>query len=245
MKYSYAALGIIMAGLVGVVFIGIFQAVTTNNESEYYVLKEALEASMLESVDMVCYRNNKEEGCGEVIKISEQKFVENFTRRFAESITGDANEYEILFYDIIESPPKASIAIVGKTQEYTLMSDESFDLANALSGILEYKEMITLGTEGYDETYQAVETTVPSQNSQEGTLNNSELSESGESACVIDDNGTPCPFDNTQITNPEYDVEEENVTEKLKATNQLEWVQKMNNIKNRAEEIVLNELIYN
>lgn len=40
-------------------------------------------------------------------------------------------------------------------------------------------------------------------------------------------------------------AKEENVTEKLKATNQLEWVQKMNNIKNRAEEIVLNELIYN
>lgn len=35
------------------------------------------------------------------------------------------------------------------------------------------------------------------------------------------------------------------ITENLKATNQLEWVQKMNNIKNRAEEIVLNELIYN
>ena len=40
-------------------------------------------------------------------------------------------------------------------------------------------------------------------------------------------------------------AEEENVTENLKATNQLEWIQKMNNIKNRAEEIVLNELIYN
>ena len=39
-------------------------------------------------------------------------------------------------------------------------------------------------------------------------------------------------------------VKEENVYEKLKAENQLEWVQKMNNIKNRAEEIVCNEIIY-
>lgn len=36
----------------------------------------------------------------------------------------------------------------------------------------------------------------------------------------------------------------ENITEELKATNQLEWVGKMNNIKNHAEEIILNELIY-
>lgn len=39
-------------------------------------------------------------------------------------------------------------------------------------------------------------------------------------------------------------AKEENVDEKLKAENQLEWVQKMNNIKNRAEEIVCSELIY-
>lgn len=39
-------------------------------------------------------------------------------------------------------------------------------------------------------------------------------------------------------------AEKENITEELKRNNQLEWVQAMNNIKNRAEEIVLNELIY-
>lgn len=39
-------------------------------------------------------------------------------------------------------------------------------------------------------------------------------------------------------------IEKENITEELKATNQMEWVGKMNNIKNRAEEIILKELIY-
>ena len=34
------------------------------------------------------------------------------------------------------------------------------------------------------------------------------------------------------------------VTEKLKATNQMEWVQRMNNIRQRAEEIVMADLIY-
>lgn len=36
----------------------------------------------------------------------------------------------------------------------------------------------------------------------------------------------------------------EGVTEQLKAQNQMRWVQRMNSIKNRAEEIMLNELIY-
>lgn len=39
-------------------------------------------------------------------------------------------------------------------------------------------------------------------------------------------------------------AEKEKVNEELKANNQLEWVSRMNNIKNRAEEIILNEVIY-
>ena len=39
-------------------------------------------------------------------------------------------------------------------------------------------------------------------------------------------------------------AKQENVTEELKANNQLEWVQKMNNIRNRAEEIAYNEIIF-
>ena len=37
---------------------------------------------------------------------------------------------------------------------------------------------------------------------------------------------------------------QERITENLKATNQMEWVQRMNNIRSRAEEIVYQELIY-
>lgn len=39
-------------------------------------------------------------------------------------------------------------------------------------------------------------------------------------------------------------TEKENITEKLKAENQMLWVQKMNNIRNRATEIVNTEVIY-
>lgn len=39
-------------------------------------------------------------------------------------------------------------------------------------------------------------------------------------------------------------IEQENITEELKATNQMEWVCRMNNIKSRVEEIIFNELIY-
>ena len=40
-------------------------------------------------------------------------------------------------------------------------------------------------------------------------------------------------------------AEREDVTEKLKAENQLLWIQKMSCIRNQAQEIILNDLIYN
>lgn len=148
MKYSFWGFGMIMFGLFGLVFLVMFESITINNESEYYVLKEAMEASMLESVDFSCYRigtdsENPVDGCGDDdVKIIEQKFVENFTRRFAASISGDVSQYKIQFYDIIEKPPKATVVISGKTQEYVLSTKgngNSFELVNDLNGILELR----------------------------------------------------------------------------------------------------------
>ena len=39
-------------------------------------------------------------------------------------------------------------------------------------------------------------------------------------------------------------AETENVTEQLKSTDQMEWLCRMNNIRNRAEEFVLKEFVY-
>lgn len=140
MKYAYWGFALIMAGLFGIAFIVMFQDITVNNESEYYVLKEAMEAAMLESVDWVCYRRGVDCGVTE-LKISEQKFVENFTRRYAASASGSVSSYTIDFYDIIEKPPKATVVIRGKTQKFTILSskeeDVTFNITNDLSGILE------------------------------------------------------------------------------------------------------------
>ena len=57
-----------------------------------------------------------------------------------------------------------------------------------------------------------------------------------------------CEFD--QACNERMEVivsamaKQEGVNEALKATDQMEWVRRMNNIRNRAEEIVLHELVY-
>lgn len=132
MKWSFAIAGVVIAGLIGLAIIMLFQNITTNNEQDYYLLKEVAEAAMTESVDVAYYRTTGE------IKISEQKFVENFIRRYAEVVSFNANGYKIEFYDIMEVPPKASIRVTSKSDTYRITTDaQNFDIVNELNAILE------------------------------------------------------------------------------------------------------------
>ena len=39
-------------------------------------------------------------------------------------------------------------------------------------------------------------------------------------------------------------AKQEGITEELKSANEIDWIRSMNSIRNRAEEIVLSEMIY-
>lgn len=57
-------------------------------------------------------------------------------------------------------------------------------------------------------------------------------------------------FEEMEVCNERMEIivsamsEQEGVTEALKAADQMEWVRRKNNIRNRAEEIILTELVY-
>ena len=122
-----------MIGLFGFLIIIMFNEITVSNEQDYYTLKDATEAAMIESVDVAYYRLTGE------IKTSQEKFVENFTRRFTETSTFGQGNYDIVFNQISETPPKVSLTIVDATNEYNAYNVEmaQFDIVNQLSAILD------------------------------------------------------------------------------------------------------------
>ena len=133
MKWSFASVGLIVFGLIGLAIIILFQNITTNNENDYYLLKEVTEASMIDAINMDYYRETGE------LKITKEKFVESFTRRFAESTVFASSEYTINYFDIMEEPPKVTVSINTGIGEYTIYQDTSdYHVANTLSAILEY-----------------------------------------------------------------------------------------------------------
>ena len=147
MKWSFASAGLIIIGLFGIMIILLFHEITVSNEQDYFTLKEAAEASMIEAVDTTYYRLTGK------IKISEEKFVENFTKRFVKSATFGQGNYYIEFYQIIEYPAKVSLRIVDATNSYNIFTtfDERLgttqtNIVNELSAILDGYE-----TEQYEE----------------------------------------------------------------------------------------------
>lgn len=133
MKWSFASVGMIVLGIIGVMVIVLFQQITTSNENDYYLLKEITEASMIESIDIKYYRETGD------LRILKEKFVENFTRRYSESTLFIGTKYTISFFDIMEVPPKVTIMIDTGLEQYRIYNDVSnYNVVNNLTGILEF-----------------------------------------------------------------------------------------------------------
>lgn len=130
MKEAYWGYWLIALGAGIIIIMMLVSNVSATNTQDYYVLKEISEAAMVDAVDYGYYRESGE------LRINKEKFVENFLRRFAESVS--LNTYQVDFYDIYESPPKASVQVTTKSNKYQFNSDvASFDIVNRVDAILE------------------------------------------------------------------------------------------------------------
>jgi len=145
-------------GILGIVLINIFGNVIVINEQNYYLLKEVTKAAMIDSVDVKAYEEGTgwdgvtyetdpesmhcEAGVPGTIRIVKEKFVESFTRRFAESAELN-RKYRIVIHDIDECPPKVSLSLAA-TEEFSFVKffnvteeDSYADIVNSITGILE------------------------------------------------------------------------------------------------------------
>ncbi len=144
-------------GILGIVIINIFSNVLINNEQNYYLLKELTEAAMYDAVDYNGYylgigwdgvtsdsdpsSMHCETGVSGHIRIIKEKFVESFTKRFAESANLNRH-YRIIIHDIDECPPKVSISLIA-TERFSFVEffnvkyDSGPSIVNNITGILE------------------------------------------------------------------------------------------------------------
>ncbi len=130
MKESFWGVFIVMLGVISVAFIFFFQNVTNTDEQNHILLKEITEAAMYDAVDLASYRTTG------IVRIDREKFVENFIRRYAESVT-IGNTYKVDIYDVHETPPKVSLRISSTLESNVTEEIMEYEISNRLDAILE------------------------------------------------------------------------------------------------------------
>ena len=128
MSKAFMAIGIIVLGLVTFAMVNVIQDYSTGNELDYYLLKETTKGAMEDAIDVGFYRLHG------VIRMDKEKFVDSFTRRFANNITRTKN-YDISFYDINETPPKVSVKV--QTRTVSSVKGDTLGIENRLDAIIE------------------------------------------------------------------------------------------------------------
>lgn len=132
MRESIWGYGVIALGVLAIGIIWFFANTTNTDQHNYNLLKETVEAAMYDAIDLSAYRKNG------IVKIEEQKFLENFLRRFAENAEL-SNDYVIEVYDITETPPKVSLKVSSKQTSNATQENIEFNLVNNIDAILETK----------------------------------------------------------------------------------------------------------
>ena len=130
MKESMWGYMIIVLGLLAIGVIWFIANSTRTDQHNFYLLRETVEASMIDSVDYQTYRLT-----GEVV-MDEATFIENFLRRFANN-ADLSNTYVIEIYDISTKPPKVSMKVSSASNTTSPNSLITFDMVNNIDAILE------------------------------------------------------------------------------------------------------------
>lgn len=150
MKESYWGYWLILLGVFIMVVMLFVNDATTTDTQDYYQLKEVANSAIYDSVDYAYFGQTGE------IRIIKEVFVENFIRRFAQTV-GMSNTYQIDFYDLYESPPKASIKITTQTGNFLVAGDStSADVVNSIDLIVEFDYDATYKDEITGETIESI-----------------------------------------------------------------------------------------
>lgn len=116
MTESYWGYWFILLGVFITMIMILSNDATTTDTQDYYQLKEVANSALYDAVDYSYYSQTRQ------VRILKEVFVENFLRRFAETVN-ITDSYKIEFYDLYESPPKVSVKVATTTAGYFIGRD--------------------------------------------------------------------------------------------------------------------------
>jgi len=148
----------LVVGVLGIVLINLFSNTLIVNEQDNFLVKEVAEAAMWDAFDTEAYRlgigydgvtsetdpdsmHCEIKNMPGTIRIKKEVFVQSFVMRFAKS-AAMKKDYEIVFADIDECPPKVAISVKARDAYsflgfFNIQYEGGQEVFNSVVGILE------------------------------------------------------------------------------------------------------------
>ena len=126
MKESYWGYWFVLLGVFISVIMVLANDATTTDTQDYYQLKEVANSALFDAVDYSYYTQTRQ------VRVLKEVFVENFLRRFAETVS-ITDGYTVSFYDLYESPPKVSVKVATTTAGYLVGNDSAENPTDAVT----------------------------------------------------------------------------------------------------------------
>ncbi len=117
MQESYWGYWFVLLGVFITMIMVLANDATTTDTQDYYQLKEVANSALYDAIDYSYYSQTRQ------VRILKEVFVENFLRRFAETVN-ITDSYKVEFYDLYESPPKVSVKVATTTAGYIIGRDK-------------------------------------------------------------------------------------------------------------------------
>ncbi len=118
MQESYWGYWFVLLGVFITMIMVLANDATTTDTQDYYQLKEVANSALYDAIDYSYYSQTRQ------VRILKEVFVENFLRRFAETVN-ITDSYKVEFYDLYESPPKVSVKVATTTAGYLIGRDRN------------------------------------------------------------------------------------------------------------------------
>ena len=145
MKESMWGYWIIILGIAILSVMMLLQNYSVTDEQSFFLTKENLSSAMKEAIDYGYYADttpvitdqNYDKANNGQFKMNQEKLVENFIRRFAETVD-ISKTYTINFYYISEIPPAASVEILSyaNSSSFAGTGELSVSSSSRFTGIL-------------------------------------------------------------------------------------------------------------
>lgn len=132
MKESYWGYWLILLGvfIIGVMMLS--QSTSTTDTQDYYQLKEVANSAIYDSIDYSYYAQTHQ------VRMIKELFVANFIKRFANTVSM-TNTYQVDFYDLYESPPKASVRISTTSGTFIIAGNSTnMDVVNSIDLVVAF-----------------------------------------------------------------------------------------------------------